>query len=1284
MLHYKKKMTMSYGRLSLDEIRSKRLQMLSVSVSSSAQKQKSPHSSNSILPIFLGYNSGPLFSRLGEEDVVAKSEQQVILRCKEEMEKITNGKKSFSVIGLQDLIDSLSYDKNHFGLAVHLLHIYPFSLIDRITLDCCKVPMPHPTPSKIVGAVVKSITSKDTLWIGVPKLPKYKDILMSHHNRETYGNLQQNNDPLLDYTSMWGQFLHIPLLDRPYSDSATGLYVTTASHYAMKVSAMKDMFKAYKPYTLPSHDDCPLETNAVIRWKKAADVFDYSYTIENITKQTFIRVPKDLIQTINSILSKNNGRCSLMKLIQYLKNVYATGSENIVVLLRHISPKGEWIFAHNLSPPSSSSSSSSAQVTLAEGCLDYDVKGNKCKYFWETMEEMESGLKMSFTEIKSNSVQKVAYESLIGFRYECGLRKRADMSGICPYRFSSRAEKIRHIKSHHAMDETQEKRMDEFFTHLQPLDSIESDQEFLERKGIAEVYDIKKLCLLPDIGAIMDEFVKVRVRNNKMVTQMNHLWEEFASSHSILLGEMERKKMEWRSTVEEEKKKKLEINIEAEKNRLNFCCDIVKMYRKIVLPNDVFNRYMCCLLAAIKQHVSVMTKYNEIQEGLQEADMVASDMSRVITSDWHAQLNKAGMNVASMTSDAYLQHSRRETTPSNYSSVALGMIISLEEHKKTSVQHTANVYKDLLEKGGCNPKELEIETNAHGMGGIGASNSKRKHKDDDDDDESRGGEEELKICSPYLIHLAVKKHKKETGNFPSGEILKMNKKKKDVFPLSQIYQKKQGVFQSYDIVLPGDIQVDLRDNRELMLYILSVMQDVKLEELVSRLRCALVNVVNVMFLLNDEGVWMLDATLQQMILNVTRKKDSSLFEKKRLLWRIFVSAVYFINSNPDGILNSLFRVRLYLPNDLGRKRQKLLPECATFKYDSFETNQHATVEFFSRGIKAFLQKIMEPTFLPKMGETVVKDQVKLRSILSRDIGIVPPPPHHRPYREGYQKYMAIQQSNLDLPSIKPMKREELELHMRERYKLKENKCPICLEKMSNRPLELFNCHYKTLEKIFKLKNGIPESQNIELSPTLYERYTQFVSKEIERVGKGKADSAAGGHLFHRDCIRRAIQYAALDPSKYTITCPICKTDIYNSTEKQIILMNITRMACELAVGIENTDICGMDTDDLINLKKCDRKNTIYSNFSTISVDSGKGEEKCVSNDMTTRCGYEAVLEITEKEGKEKCLKWIADYIRVVVDKRDEINVDDMYHQFHKPGYESVDKDAMYLLSAAHV
>ena len=1277
---------MSFGRLSLDEIRSKRLQMLSVSDSSLDQKQKKPpsssHYSNSILPIFLGYNSGPLFSRIGEEDVVAKSENQVILRCKEAMEKETKCKKSFSSIGLQDLMDSLSYDKNHFGLAIHLLHIYPFSLIDRITLDCCKVPMPHHTAvSNIVGAVLKSITSRDTLWIGVPKLPNYKDLLVSNNqNRETSGNLSEN-DPLRDNRSMWGKLLHVPLLDRPYSDSATGLYVTTASHYAMKVSAMKEMFKAYKPYTLPSHDDCPLETNAVIRWKKAADVFDYSYTIENINKRTFLRVPKDLIKTINSILSRNNGRCSLMKLIQYLKNVYVTGSENIVVLLRHISPKGEWIFAHNLSP------SDSLQLTLAEGCLDYDVKGNKGKYFWETMEDMESCLKMSFNDVKCIPVQKVAYESLIGFRYECGLRNRADMSGICPYRFSSRAEKIRHIKSHHAMDERQEKRMDDFFTHLQPLDSIESDQEFIERKGIAEVYDVKKLCLMPDIGAIMDEFVKVRVVNNKMVTQMNHLWEEFATSHSILLGEMERRRTtttEGRSTSKEEDKQ-LEIKINEEKNRLNFCRDIVKMYRKIVLPNDVFNRYMCCLLAAIKQHVSVMTKYNAIQEGLQEADMVASDMSRVITSDWHTQLNKAGMNVASMTSDAYLQHSRRETTPSNYSSVVLGMLTSLEEHKKTSVLHTANVYKDMLEKGGCNPKELEKETTDYGMGGIGSgggSSSKRKHKDDDEY-ESRGGEEEMNVCSPSLIHAAVKKHKKETGNFPSGEMLMMKNQKKDVFPLPPIIKKNQWECgnQCYDLVLPCDIQVDLRDNRELMLYILSVMRDVKQEELVSRLRYAIVNVVNVMFLLNYTGVCMLDATLQQMILTVMMKKDSSFFEKKRLLWRIFVSVVYFINSNPEGILNSLFRVRLYLPNDMGKKRQKLLPECDPFKYDSFETNNHASVELFSCGIKAFLQKIMAPTFLPKMRDPVMKDQVKLRSILSTDIGVVSHT-HHRQYREGHNKYMAIQHiSNLDLPSVKPMKREELELHMREMYQLKENKCPICLEKMSNRPLELFNCHYKTLEQIFKLKNGIHESRNIELSPTLYERYIQFVSKEIEGEGKGNADSAVGGHLFHRDCIRRAIQYAALDPSKSTITCPICKTDIYNSREKQIILMNITRMACELVVGIENTDICAIDTDDLINMKKCD---TVYSNFTTISVDSGKGEEKCESNDMTTRCTSEAVLELTEKEGKEKCLKLIADYIRVVVDKRDEINVDDLYHQFHKPGYESVDKDAMYLLSVANV
>lgn len=1198
---------------SITDLRKLRIEMFD---KHSTQVLKCPSLKNTI-PVFPGYERGPLVTKIGDEYIRATSQKQIISLCIENMRK--TGPKYIDTIALQDLIDSLALDKNNYGIAVNLLHIYPFAFINHISTDSFKDKLIHPQDtSAMLKQVIETTCKSNTIWIGVPKLTEYESILMSLVSKN-----QCPPDPLQDRASTWGQFLHVPNLDRPYSEKALALYISNHAQYSMRLNLIKKRFEKFSPYTLPD-TQAPLETNLLLRWKKACTLFNYSYKIEKLKRNhlnthTFLRVPNDIVEVINDKLCQRNGRCSLLRLVQEMMAIYTTTAENIMTLLRHVAPNGKWIFAFN--------SLTGVQSTLPEGYLDYD-SDNKGKYFWDTLSDLEKNFTIDLNQIKKDeSVNEMAKKMLIGFRYECGLRKKENMQLLCPCRYSDRAQKIKHIKSFHYIDSSEMENIGQIFTTCLPLQSIESDQEFLKRKGVLEVFDVDQLSKIYDIGQIVEEFIQTRYRNKKLVTELTHMWEEYSVCHEKVLEKLE----ETKHMSNSHELNDIEHHIQEELAKKNFCHSLVKTYQKILLPNEILNKHLTCLFAAVQRQVSVMTRYNQLHETLEDAKMKACHISKAITSDWHSQLDKAGMNVATISSDTYLQHTKKEQTPSNYASLALGMISSLENHKRSSVEHVNNVYEKLL-----HGKEKE-------------ESSKRKRDEDEYQPRAHG--------NPEQLYKRVKKHHSEKGLIPSGDMLA---KIKDLVPCNSLPVSKtsvltSSVLSSFDLVLPSDIYADLRDHREFVLYLLNVIKNATLEQLNTMVRYAILNVLNMMFLFSDEGRYILDATLQKMIISVV-SKNCSLTDKKRIIWKIFVSVVYFVNANPKDVLTRFFRVRLYNRNDIKKCERKVMPQYVFMYESTVNLDCDETKDFCFRHIHHFLEMLKQPTFLPErkhsvnMLKEISREQmplkIKLKEIISKEI--------HQAPKTGFQNVHLIKSNKTsrlhtkiealhskDWMPIFMLPLEDAKKVADETKRIRSETCPICLETFSTRPLEVFNCIYKKLERQFKEEKSIDAKQNLEMNPILYEAYMKYASVHIDQT-KIRNDNATGGHMFHRDCIRRAIQIAALDPRKETIDCPLCKEVIYTRNEKQLVLINLTELACELREGIENSSISEMDTDDLINLKH--DRNGIFSKCNVIAFED-KGDRQ--DDSMKIDCDLHSVKKLKEEKGREECIKTISDYIRLL-------------------------------------
>lgn len=1210
----------------LKELRSLRLKVFE----GKTNPEKDKHQ---LVPIIPGYPCGPLVATTGVEEnkyVTATSEKDVIQRCKDELQKNTN--KGVPLISFDDLIDTMTEEKLNHGVGIHLLHIYPFSLVSKITCDTLKRKCFQST-TEMIKELLSELAKKDSMYIGVPRLTNYADILEE----------QRDNcytDPLKDNTSLWGQFFYLPNLDQPYKyQCQLGLYLISRQRFVMKLNIMKGKFINFETYTLPQTS--PVETNILFRWKKAAEVFNYQYRIERVRPLTFARVPCDFVKVINDVIQTKNGRCSLFFLLQSVAKHYRTNPVNMLILLRHVSEKKDsrWIYFQTKDTEQNT-------TTLQEGSLEYDVEENKGKYFWSSLSEMEQTHNMNFDFIRTDErVSMFASGCSIGFCYECGLRIKENLNQVCPFRFQNRAEKIKHIKECHTLDHGQLCQLKETFGSLLPIVDMESDQEFLEKHGILDVFSVNEISRIPHIGKLIDEFVNLRCRNRELVSRLSLLWEEFSACQEAMCKKLQ-KIVDEDFSQELSKKQAMQLHIIEMQNKSMYCFNVLKTYEKLLLPDEVFSKHLNILCAAMEKQSNILSKFNEIKDSFNETNIAAGQMCKALTGRWHSQLHKAGSNVASIASHSYLQQSDTKRTPSNYASLALGMITSLEENRLKSAQHTSQIYKKYLDRFPQADEKLF---------------GKRKRDDDRDKPNDDGH-----------MHKVFKSCVKDMdGKLPTGEMFcktMLAMKEKEQQQNNQKPEKKPFL----DLVLPVDITVDLRDYKPLLFYIIYTLDGCHTNmDYVIKLSNTFVNILTNLFCLNDDGRQILEAAIQSLIVQVLQAtKGRSDKDTKQLLWRIFLSAIEFINCNSNGIMNRYFRVRL----SLGHGKRKLLPiEFQHLNYVAGEENgvKDEMIKLFVRGTHSLLDVSTHKSCIVPMknsSSSVYREQLQQQKPLLQQLTTM----YNQELKHLSQSHMnkchlvsidTIEQFSRTkfLHSLQTKKfqdkykpnylmsnKEEVNKHTKSVYETKHQSCPICLEPFSNRPLEGFNCSYRALERKFRKDFHLHSSVNIEKDAKLNQKYMMYVSKEIDKA-KGRKDDpndCLGVHLFHLSCIRRAIQFAALDPNKKTIDCPICKTEIYNEQEKHTVLQNIVEIACELTLAVDKEEISHMQSDNMIDLKGHFTKSKC-SLFQMNASDDGDnklpfGQESNMNNFQTLR----------KDKGDMGCLKSVKDYIHIVVNENE--------------------------------
>ena len=1220
---------------------------------------------NNIVPLFPGYACGPLIERQqsGEGYFIPKTEKELIAKCRDYI-KMDNF-KTIPNISFDDLLESLKHEKSNHGIPMHLLHIHPFSFIGEVTCDSTKHRPFHSETEMVQNLLVE--LSKDTVFVGVPTLPMYADIL---------SDMKQRNMPLAcpieDKESNWGKSLHIRELDIPFQRNRhIGMYMTARNTYIMKIQCMMKRFEKFEPYTLLNPS--PLETNAILRWKKAAEIFNFNYRIEQISTNTFARIPNDLNKVIYNEIKSRNGKCSVSVLLERLnKSFRSTSLKNIVELLRHTSRKKESRIIFYCDKIDDGSE----LCAIHERCIDADIEGHKGKLFWQSLSEFEQAKRINMNYIEDDEkIERYAKKCLVGFPYECGLRKKDDVNTQCEHRFENRDVRVKHMKNEHAMDNTQLRQVKDTFDKFLPFKEIESDHEFLQRHNILEEFDIEKLMKISDLGVIVDSFIKLRCKNKEIVSEMKLLLHEYSSSQAALQKELE-------NVIEDPsesfaKKLALKEYIKKESNKLKFCNNVSRMYESILLPDDLLKEHLNALCYAMDKQSNALSKFNKMKENINQSMATACNISKALTGRWHKELQTAGMNIASVNSDAYLQQAGGEMGPETFTSTAVGVINALEEHRVMSEKHTSNIYETYFKE---NPE-------------AGDKIFQKRKRDDDDENGEGHPHKAFKQC--------VKDNK---GKIPTGIMVS---KKLSLMKNTKEIQQDQINFmknQTLDVVLPLDITIDLRDHKHVLLYILCKLNNCRNNtDYIVKLSTIFVNIITNMFGLTEEGTEILSNAFQKLIMQLL-KATTVEEHRKRLLWHLFLSAIDFINCNQNGIMNKYFRVRLSFPNG----RQKMLPlqfrdlmyACSnelsskemidqfingTHTFFKWSTNasciipssKHQSSSIYKREMnqqKALLQQ------LSKLYMNEVKDMRHGRLPVEKTYLTTPSKVVKNGKRSQNMDSLLVNNK----PNYRMSDKADIENHTQKVYDFRHQICVICREPFVNRPLEGFNCIYRSAERQFRKEHKLTDSVNIEMNEGLNKAFMAYVSKKIKEKHSNGEQHSTGIHLFHMSCIRRAIQFAALDQSKSTIDCPICKTEMYNEYEKLIILQNIVDIACDLMLAVDKEEIIQQTFDQMIDLKGPAREmiQSVYPMYK-IPDSSDQGDKdvfKCESDRVflsTSKGKSKSFNEVMSQRGREGCLLSICNYVDVVVNENSSIRT--LYDTSEKGVQQEIKETAEYAL-----
>ena len=928
-------------------------------------------------PVFPSVPGGPrlIYASLPDADGkrvpwVPGSEEELLAACVSSMTADERDDKW--TVPMSELQCVLETEAFACGVAVHLLHRYPFSLLRDVSLDAKSrvhaAGQPVSLHSKVRMAVETLTRRTPAVWVAVKTERQYAEYFRSASPLE---------DPLAEAASATTPRSLPGIMrlgcDQPFHPNCAGLYVVAKQSLDARASFVLGSFGAYAPVRI-GEPIGPLDANIVMRVRCAAKQFDYGYTIEKDGcrrgDMAFLRVPTDFCFEVNRVLRSRGGRCSLNRLLADLVAKYLPGTseetryvaaEKMLRLLKSVSMRNgpdlevrrdtPWIFFKN--------------ENLSGQSLDFD-EANLGKHFWRSLPALCSHWDVDLSSsLEKPEAQAFAKKLVVGFPHACDLRDVADSSYMCRSRFEHHAAASSHVQEVHAIT-PQERSVLHALTSgrlAAETDECTPLYKWLESKGVLHVFDVDVLRKVERLGDIVADFVKIHTHNFQVVSDLKELHQELEQTRHVL-------ELAQRDQTCGDRARKLEAEGQ-------LYARYVQLWEKSLLHPDDLNRYLLSWLRALNLQTAVMTRFNEMTERRINAQAKAARMANIFTRDWNTQLNRAGCNLGSVSSKSYHQSlsDGKVCRGKQLPNVMLAMIASLQESREKGIAGAASAYKDFVEDAKVEPHEVGLPASLDGgatplspagsddasPAGTGPSPpSWAGERGADSTREDRGGDEEeggdglgvLARPGADALYRQVKMHETSNGMpvAPACDFRKLQRRhresekallrvdarhfdaeglKKFVLPGKSLYPGEdvlrfgkgsspgEVAVNPLEICDPTNIHVDVRDCREVLFALLTLLKYKSPENAalaVVTFTKSLVNALDLMFQLSEKGRREMFTVIRNR-LQPSRPDEGGMHRLKYRTWTLFVSSVGFLNSNFDQNLNELFRVRFHRHGD---------------------------------------------------------------------------------------------------------------------------------------------------------------------------------------------------------------------------------------------------------------------------------------------------------------------------------------------------------------------------------
>ena len=660
---------------------------------------------------------------------------ELIQKCVSEL----SNSRSHVIVTLSEIIYNIQTKIKTDGFSIYLLPWKPFSLIGEIEID---------DKIKTNDNLYRKIKTKEGIISYIIVKGFGEGEIMSVLKPDEYLQIMKEldeggmklKDPLnISPTKLeneWLKRLHINKIDRNYFRLAIAQYkISTNMWYTKCVNILKT-FQNYNPLFL--NDDAPIETNLIMRLQTACSIFNYDYNIEKYSHKVYIRVPKSLRNKIVEFVENNSGRCSLNSLVREIKDSYQFENDyygKIIWLLRHISKTKEdlsidqhqLIFARNKNDNDES-------CTLSGDSLDF-IEENLNKHFWRSLNSLENYYQVDLTkyEKKTEPIRKVSTFSkhiIICFPYGCDMRHVDDLYVMCPTRFTTKTDVMKHIRSHHGISRYDEEIIEKVTQNKDLINFVknESEEDWVE-KHLTNIEHNN------NIGQLLIDFIKEILKKRQWRSSLrrclNNLEDIIETKISML-----------KSKINDDTNIKNEIY--EQKQLADIAKKFLEHYDSLLLKPDRVNTLLDRLYKELIRQQNILKDYVDICRDQKRVEENANMFGKVLTEDHSKLLSEAKINVATGKNFVnMIQDNNCTNQDDNSIVVALAMINAIHQHDYLAADQILKTYKDKTDGLDCTllNKFMNLNDNDDGDKFDNKLCKKpttfdmsNKHDDDDDDD----------------------------------------------------------------------------------------------------------------------------------------------------------------------------------------------------------------------------------------------------------------------------------------------------------------------------------------------------------------------------------------------------------------------------------------------------------------------------------------------------------------------------------------------------------------------